>query len=483
MGDPSFVSASSRNAEVIGGKKVSKINLVASSPKAKAFPLSAKRHITLLSHGKIGCGAAAHVAIFLLKVAALETVRRVSKAKCPFVWRGIQALQVICYPPLNMIQRWAPLKCLISGMQILSRPLLVISIAEALSDQSESSDETSDDINDTPAYSEIQSELSSIHSSPDSRTCDEASPSLASENWLIQLHNDLKNQGISLPERINEDELRRFYTAADGDLSCLLASIKKTIRWRETYRILSEEELEIWSNMVFWHGFDMEHRPCLIVRLGIACLNLPSHDRAWFAQAIISQVEHGILYLVDAENPHITVLVDCEGLSPLRIPMQLLRSCSSLLQDHFPNRLGCLLVIRLPPVVRVITQTFTQILKPGTRKKVKIIGVMSRKVLSDYLQTLPSYLGGNCTCTKCSKINIRDKRPHTNETDRIQPYADVGDDEDLPSPRFLHLDDTDMDSSCHKDWLILRAAPFSFPREPMCSECAHGRTSCIYGCV
>ncbi|KAK0570652.1 hypothetical protein LWI29_004457 [Acer saccharum] len=138
----------------------------------------------------------------------------------------------------------------------------------------------------------------------------------------------------------------------------------------------------------------------------------------------VSRVEHGVLHLVDAENPHITVLVDCEGLSPLRIPMQLLRSCSSRLQDHFPNRLGCLLVIRLPPVVRVISLTFTQ--------------------------TLPAYLGGNCTCTKCSKISIQDKRPHTNETNRIQPYADVGDDEDLPSPCFVHQDDTDMDTSCHK---------------------------------
>ncbi|KAI9192186.1 hypothetical protein LWI28_019359 [Acer negundo] len=67
----------------------------------------------------------------------------------------------------------------------------------------------------------------------------------------------------------------------------------------------------------------------------------------------------------------------------------------------------------------------------------------ARKVLSDYLQTLLAHLGGNCTCTKCSKISIRDKRPHTNETNRTQAYADVGDDEDLPSLRFVHQDDTD----------------------------------------
>lgn len=75
----------------------------------------------------------------------------------------------------------------------------------------------------------------------------------------------------------------------------------------------------------------------------------------------VSQVEHGVLHLFDVANTRITVLVDCEGLTPFRIPMQVLRSCSSILQDHFPNHLGCLLVIRLPPVLRVITQTFIQV--------------------------------------------------------------------------------------------------------------------------
>ena len=79
----------------------------------------------------------------------------------------------------------------------------------------------------------------------------------------------------------------------------------------------------------------------------------------------VSQVEYGVLHLVDADNPQITVLVDCEGLSPVRIPMQIIRSCSSLLKDHFPNRLGCMFVIRLPANVHVIAQTFIQVSYPS----------------------------------------------------------------------------------------------------------------------
>ncbi|KAB2606872.1 hypothetical protein D8674_006589 [Pyrus ussuriensis x Pyrus communis] len=213
----------------------------------------------------------------------------------------------------------------------------------------------------------------------------------------------------------------RFYAAANGDFSCLLSSVKKTVRWRETYGILSVQELETWSNVVFWHGFDVKHRPCLIVRLGLGCTSLPSHDRPRFAQAIISQVEHGVYHLLDATNAQITVVVDCEGLSPLKIPMQVMRTCSSLLQDHFPNRLGCLFVIRLPPMLRVIAQTFIQVLKPNTREKLRIEGERYQKILCEYLEALPFYLGGNCLCKICTEM----QHPRPNEVIKTELRANL----------------------------------------------------------
>ena len=57
-------------------------------------------------------------------------------------------------------------------------------------------------------------------------------------------------------------------------------------------------------------------------------------------------------------------------------------------------------------------------LKPVTRKKLKIEGEMYRNVLSEYLQTVPSYLGGECTCEICSEMGkVRQSRPR-NETIR-----------------------------------------------------------------
>ncbi|KAI7983151.1 hypothetical protein LOK49_LG15G01436 [Camellia lanceoleosa] len=342
MGDSFDNLGSRKNCEltsVINNNKVSKSCLVASSP--KSFSQKATQHVVSFNPIRMGRGTAGDAALFLLKVAALETVRRFSRAKCPFLWHGIQVLQVLCYPPLKWIQRWAPFKGLVNNMQALSRPLLVLSIATSFSDKSGCSNFTSYDINDSyslndsQASSELNSEIPSVQSTL------ETSPVNALGSFIVQPNYVVVFVGLS-GLLIDEDELHRFYIAANGDFSCLLSSVKKTIR----------HELEMWSSMVFWHGFDVKYRPCLIVRLGLACSSLSSHERPCFLQAVVSQVEHGILHLVDRENPQITVLVDCEGMSRLRFPTQIMRSCFAIFQDHFPNRLGFLFAIRLPPDVR-----------------------------------------------------------------------------------------------------------------------------------
>ncbi|KAL8503484.1 hypothetical protein ACS0TY_022293 [Phlomoides rotata] len=409
-------------------------------------------------------GAGVQVASFFIKTIALATVRQFSRSKCPFVWTGMQGLQVLCYPPLKWIQCWKPFGFMVRGMQMISGPLLVLSIADAVFDHSNCSNINLDDTENSPSTEDSQLDSENISASQ-SLQCDESTridnenhQVPLSMNWINQLCQELANQGITLPERINEEELQRFYVAANGDFSALLSSIKKTIRWRETYRILSAEELELWSNMIFWHGSDVNHRPCLIVRLGLACVGLPSHDRPRFAQAVVSQVEHGILHLVDGENRQITVLVDCQGLSPLRFPMQTLRFCSNILQDHFPNVLGCLIIIRLPSVVRVIAQTFIQVLKPSTKQKLRILGDSYKNVIPDYFQSIPSYLGGQCTCPRCGELGAGNAfRILDTPTAIAESVSDIVIAEDIPSGQPTYEYDDDM--SIERHWsLALRNA-------------------------
>ncbi|KAL0371929.1 UNVERIFIED_CONTAM: hypothetical protein Scaly_0874500 [Sesamum calycinum] len=376
-------------ANFVSNKNVSKSLSIASGPKSLASqPL---RPITS-NKWEVGKGTSGKVASFLIKTIALETVRRFQGPSILLSGLGCKVYKFFVIPRSNGFSAGSLL-----GSWSKECRLFFKDCSNFLLDDTENSPSN----DDSQLSSESLSGSPSLQCNQSMRIGDENPQDLLSTDWLNHLCRELENQGITLPERGTPE----IYVAANGDLPSLLSSVKKTIRWRETYRILSEEELERWSNMIFWHGLDVKNRPCLIVRLGLACISLPSHDRPRFAQAVVSQVEHGVLHLVDGENPQITVLVDCQGLSPLRFPMQTMRYCCNLLQDHFPNVLGCLIIIRLPSVVRVIAQTFIQVLKPATKQKLRIEGEAYRKVLSECFQTLPSYLGGLCTCERCAMLD------------------------------------------------------------------------------
>lgn len=383
-----------------------------------------------------------HVASFLVKVLALEVVRRISKARCPFIWNSIQALQVLSYPPFSWIQRWAPLKFVVQGIQKLSMPLLFLSVTSTIGDLSSKRD---DEPRSDAESAEIPVESHEIASTSDRDAADgDGTNDIVSENWLLQLFKELQIQGITLPERFSEDELRRFHIAANGDFSSLLSSVKKTIRWRETFHILTLQELENWSHLVFWHGFDTMLRPCLVIRLGLACSSIAPRDRPRFGQAVVSQIDHGIIHLTNEEDPRITVLLDCHGISPFRFPMQMMRSFVTIVQENYPNRLGVLFVVRLPPVVRVIAQTFLQLLNPSTKQKLCFEGESYKKTLAEFLQVVPSFLGGKCSCSRCKKHHDgpaiqagegSKSQPRQIGTDSGSPIGSTDFDEaELPSP-------------------------------------------------
>ncbi|KAF5770481.1 putative CRAL-TRIO lipid binding domain-containing protein [Helianthus annuus] len=83
-------------------------------------------------------------------------------------------------------------------------------------------------------------------------------------------------------------------------------------------------------------------------------------EEALFCTLCNVKVEYEVLRLLGLEHSQITVLMDF-GLSFFGILVKTLRSCIAFLQDYYPTRLGCLLVVWLPSIARVITQTQFQV--------------------------------------------------------------------------------------------------------------------------
>ncbi|KAL5986174.1 hypothetical protein ACLOJK_028168 [Asimina triloba] len=385
-------SKSSTNKSLVASSGSPKPSLVASP--AKIISPKTLDGMLFLRNANFW-GSTAPIVFFLLKVASLEIVRRFSRARCPFVWRGLQALHLLCYPPFKWLQRWAPFRILINGMQKLSRPLLFLSIATAFTDDLEYCEKSNDNLDESQPSSELPPESTS-----DTRIITGEPEAPVPENWMSQLLKELEKQGVTIPERIDEDELHRFYTAANGDLSCLLSSVKKTIRWRETYAILSAQELEVedggnWEITLMISKF-------LLFRISSI---LASH---MFVLALsVSQMEHGVLHLVNAEDPRITVLMDCEG-----------------------------------------------VLRPSTRSKVRFEGETYIKMLTEYLETVPACLGGKCTCDKCQMLPVGWHCPRSPTIETImRELSFTSTDED--AIREQHANDLPVDGGCEQ---IIRTA-------------------------
>ncbi|KAF5939785.1 hypothetical protein HYC85_020952 [Camellia sinensis] len=192
--------------------------------------------VLVVDSGMMGRGTAGDAALFLLKVAALETVRRFSRAKCPFLWHGIQVKATKTnadeYTKINKLMP-LPNEALPEQQQqqqqqqkALSRPLLVLSIATSFSDKSGCSNFTSDAINDShslndsQASSELNSEIPSVQSTVETRIVDANPRSQSFTNWLLQLYEELENQGITLPESNQRKDLCNQYLKAMMGQAC-----------------------------------------------------------------------------------------------------------------------------------------------------------------------------------------------------------------------------------------------------------------------
>lgn len=117
MGASLSVSDSGENSgtRAVTTRKVRNGRLVASIP--EYYSKKSSQCVSLMKLG-VRNPLVGDIGVFLLTTAALEVVRRISNAKCPFVWQGLQALQILCYPPFSWIQRWTPFKGLVTNMQV-----------------------------------------------------------------------------------------------------------------------------------------------------------------------------------------------------------------------------------------------------------------------------------------------------------------------------------------------------------------------------
>jgi hypothetical protein len=186
---------SSSSPETISNQATQRVSLPRRVMQESVAPILAVK----AANGGGGKDVSSQFLMFLVKLAALEMVRRGSMAVCRPIWWGLQALSLIQAPPFNWLQRWTQIHILAQATQSFSMPMVVLSLATAV----------------TSVYKEIQQpdtsgqNLSSLRQRHHySRGTIEIEPKeeeiIVADEQADSLHflkRELESKGILIPER------------------------------------------------------------------------------------------------------------------------------------------------------------------------------------------------------------------------------------------------------------------------------------------
>ncbi|CAI5969854.1 unnamed protein product [Closterium sp. NIES-64] len=211
--------------------------------------------------------------------------------------------------------------------------------------------------------------------------------------------------------RLTDDTVLRYAVPGKRHVATMVNRIRATATWRRSFHLLSPPEVlcSPWRPFGYWHGADVDGRPCLVLHIGRATKAIPSAFHADFVSYLASLVSAvaASLTLACPDSGRIAVILDCQGAPALwHLPVGLLRATITTLHRNFPHRMARLHVLHLPPALRLLARAMLQLLSSTTRSKIQIIGGGSSATssLSDLfgLQvSVPARLAGGCICAVC----------------------------------------------------------------------------------
>ncbi|KAK3039470.1 hypothetical protein RJ639_028052 [Escallonia herrerae] len=272
--------------------------------------------------------------------------------------------------------------------------------------------------------------------------------------------------------------LLRFLRRRDFDLTKAKVSYLEFLKWREEFgvdAIAKEFKFEEYEEVKRcyphgFHGVDRYGRPLYIERIGMvnldALLRVTSMDR--FLKYHVSEQEKTLTRRYSAcslaAKKHIastTSILDMKdvGVSNFSKPARyLFLEIQKIDSNYYPETLHRLYIINAGSGFRVLWKALKAFLDPRTLAKIQVLGSNYRSNLIEAVDprspdsNLPSFLGGNCTCSDCGGCFLSDKGPWNDHEikEMLQAMVDSedeysnGEDGGMAANRTLASDEGDI---------------------------------------
>ncbi|KAM3687015.1 hypothetical protein ACB094_10G044700 [Castanea mollissima] len=230
--------------------------------------------------------------------------------------------------------------------------------------------------------------------------------------------------------------LLRFLRMRDFDLSKAKDEFLNYLNWRESFgvdKISKEFKFEEYAKVKIhyphgYHGVDRCGRPVYIERIGMVNLNslLQVTTIERFITYHVSEQEKSLNLRYPAcsiaAKRHIastTSILDVNGvgMSNFSKPARfLLTEIMKIDSNYYPETLNKLFIINAGSGFRMLWKVIKTFLEPRTMSKIQVLGYDYGSKLREVIDpsSLPTFLGGNCTCSDYGGCLFSDKGPWNN---------------------------------------------------------------------
>ncbi|KAJ3051972.1 hypothetical protein HK097_007013 [Rhizophlyctis rosea] len=172
--------------------------------------------------------------------------------------------------------------------------------------------------------------------------------------------------------------LRRYLVAHKGNVEAAVKGLKETVVWRKEYKVSSIRADEVKSEAVsgcnYFNGFDRAGRPIIYLKKKATSENPELNVRllVYTIETAIKAMPQGI------EKLHIIMdfTLYTRANSP---PLHISRLTLSILQNHYPERLGRCHMVNAPWVFSLFWNMFSPFVDPITREKIKFVTLTKGK--------------------------------------------------------------------------------------------------------
>lgn len=203
------------------------------------------------------------------------------------------------------------------------------------------------------------------------------------------------------------------------------AAINHTLQFREHYKpwcITPNTIKENPNGWVYQRGFtkqivisdqqEKKNKKDSIVysKQAMVWIRLGQHtmiDKMSYFRVILNALEMAItenLIETKYQNGKFNIVIDASEFSMSKAPsLKQFKQVFGMLQDHFPNRLGMLMMVNLSWIAETVVKLILPLCAKGVREKVKILSGSDEKRLHSFIDLMgsidhvPDWLGGNDT--------------------------------------------------------------------------------------